>query len=273
MGGGSGGGDTTTVTKSDPWSGQQPYLQQGMAAAQTNYAAGGPQYYQGSTVAPQSTNTQNAYGMVANQVNNNPLQGAATNTTMDTLNGKYLDPSTNPYLAGTFKAGSDQVTTAYNNAVNGQTAGFEAGGRLGSGMQAFNKNQADTTLANSLGNLEATTYGQNYTNERANQLGAINSAGAVQNQGLTNANALGSVGSAQDQYAQNLTNADVNKWNYNQNLPNNTLAQYMGLIQGNYGGSSSTQTPLVGQSLLGNLLGGTALAAGAYNQFGSSSGA
>lgn len=268
MGGSSGGGGTnTTVQKSDPWAAQQPYLQQIMGQAQTNFAAGGPQYYQGSTVAPQSAATQQAYGMVQGDVTNNPLQAAASNQVQNTLNGNYLDPASNPYLQGTFQAGTQQITNAYNSAVNNTTSGAESNGRYGSGMQAYQNNMSNQTLANSLGNLEATTYGQNYNTERANQVGAVGAAGDVQNQALNNANALGSVGTAQDTYAQNQTNANVNQWNYNQNLPNNTLAQYLGLVQGNYGGSSSTQTPLIGQSLLGNLLSGTALAGGAANAF------
>lgn len=270
MGGSSGGGgqNTTTVQNADPWSGQQPYLQTGMAQAQTNLNTGGPQYYPGSTVAPQSAATQQAYGMVQNDVTNNPLQTASSGQVANTLNGNYLNPATNPYLAGTFAAGTQAIDQNYYNTVGNIASGSEANGRYGSGMQMQQNGVADKQLADSLGGLEANTYGANYTAERQNQVNAVGQAGDVQNQALTNANALGSVGTAEDTYAQNNVNADVNKWNYNQNLPNNTLAQFMGLIQGNYGGSTSTQTPLVGQSLLGNLLSGTSLAAGAANAFG-----
>jgi hypothetical protein len=272
MGGSSGGGNTTTTTKSDPWSGQQPYLagwDQGngqltggiFQAAQANYNSGGPQYYNGSTVADQSQATKDAYAATTTAANS-PLQGDASTQVANTLNGNYLNG--NPYLDAQFQAGTRQIGNTYNALVGGQTSGAEAGGRYGSGMQAFQKNQADQTLGDNLNNLYANTYGANYTAERQNQVNAVGQATGVQTQGLANANALGTVGSAQDAYNQSLTDASVNKWNYNQNLPNNNLAQYMGLIQGNYGGSASTTTPLSGQSLLGNLLGAGALGLGAY---------
>jgi hypothetical protein len=45
-GGGGGGGTQTTVQKSDPWSGQQPYLSQQFAEAQKLYQNKTPQYNQ-----------------------------------------------------------------------------------------------------------------------------------------------------------------------------------------------------------------------------------
>ena len=259
---GGSGGQTNTVTKSDPWAGQQPYLQQGFAEAQKNFQSGGPQYYNGSTVANQSQNTQNAYKQMAQQTQNNPLQNASQDQVSKTLNGDYLNG--NPFLDAQFQAGTQGITKAYNDAVGGQTSGAELNGRYGSGMQAFQKGQAQQNLMGGLNNLYANTYGQNYQQERANQVNAVGQAAGVQNQGITNANALGQVGSAQDQYAQSLTDADVAKWNYNQNLANNNLGQYMGLIQGNYGGSQSTQTPMSGQNNLGLGLGLGMSALGAY---------
>jgi len=45
-GGGSGGGTSTnTVTKADPWSGQQPYLTYGFEEAQDRFQADQPQFF------------------------------------------------------------------------------------------------------------------------------------------------------------------------------------------------------------------------------------
>ena len=239
--GGSSGGQSTTVTKSDPWAGQQDYLLKGFQKASEQYDSGTPAYYNGSTVAPQSAATQAGYQQMINSTLNNPLQAASGNEVQKNLRGDYLYG--NPYLDANFNAGAQGITNAYDSAVRGQTANLSGAGRYGSGTQAFMQNQANQTLGTNLNNLYAQTYGQNYQNERQNQVNAVGQAGNVQNQGITNANALGDVGSAQDQYLQSLTDADVNRWNYNQNLNTNKLAQYMGLIQGNYGGSSATMTP------------------------------
>ena len=45
FGGGSQSGSTTTVQKSDPWSGQQPYLTFGFNEAQNLFDSATPQYF------------------------------------------------------------------------------------------------------------------------------------------------------------------------------------------------------------------------------------
>jgi len=260
--GGNSGGQNTTVTKSDPWAGQQPYLKQGFADAQRNYYSNTPSYYQGSTVAPQSNTTKAAYNQLERGVTNNPLQNSATALTQNTLNGKYLYG--NPYLDAQFTAGTHNIANSYNDIVNGQTANFSGAGRYGSGMQAIMQDRANQTLGQNLDDLYANTYGQNYQQERQNQVNAVGQGINLQNQGITNANALGDVGTAKDQYAQSLRDADIERWNYNQNLPTNKLAQYLGLIQGNYGGSSATTTP-TSSNQWGNILGAGALGLGAFS--------
>ena len=55
-----------------------------------------------------------------------------------------------------------------------------------------------------------------------------------------------------------MLNENIQRYNYEQNLQRNKLAQYQGLISGNYGGTSTTQTPIYGTplaSILGTGLG------------------
>lgn len=262
--GGSSGGTSTTVTKSDPWAGQQPYLTQAFQQAQNNYTNNVPQYYQGSTVAPQSGTTTQAMDLQTQRaLNGSPVMSSADTLANNTMNGAYLN--SNPYLDANFNAGSQSIKNNYYDAVRGVSSGAEGGGRYGSGMQAFQKDQADNTLAGGLGNLYNQTYYNNYNTERGNQNAAMGYAPTLANQDYTDLSKLSDVGSAQDTYNQSVTDANVNKWNYNQNLPYNQLAQYAGLINGNYGMSGSTSTPLSGQSLLGNVLSAGALGLGAYS--------
>jgi len=264
MGGSSGGGQNTTVTKSDPWAGQQPYLKTGFEQAQQQLNSSTPEYYQDSTVAPQSETTQQAMQLQAQRaLSGSPVTDSAQNLATNTMNGNYLN--SNPYLDANFAAGTDAITKAYNGAVNQNTAGAVGSGRYGSGMQMFANGQAQDTLAKNLNNLYGQTYYNNYNTERGNQQAMAGQAAGIAGSDYTDLGKLSDVGSAQDQYSQAVTDADVNKWNYNQNLPANKLGQYMGLIQGNYGGSSSTQTPLSGQSLMGSLLGAGMTGLGAYS--------
>lgn len=266
MGGSSGGGgNTTTVSKSEPWAGQQDYLKTGFQQALNQYNSSTPSYYPGQTVAPLSNTTNMAMGLTTQRaLNGNSLMNASQDQLTNTVNGNYLN--SNPFLDANFKAGTDSITKAYNDAVNGQTSGFAGGGRIGSGMQAFYQNQQNDTLAKNLNNLYGQTYYNNYNTERQNQLNATQLAPQFAAQDYINLDALSNVGATQDQRNQNLINADIDRWNYGQNLPANKLSQYMNLVQGNYGGdasSSGTYTPKFSASgMFGNTLGGALGGAG-----------
>ncbi len=255
MGGnsGGGGGGGTTVTKSDPWDQQKPYLEYGFQQAQNQYKGNTPSYYPNDTLAPLSATTNQALALQKQRaLSGNPLMNASQDALTQTANGSMLN--SNPYLDANFKAGADAITRSYNDAVNGQTSGFAGSGRMGSGMQAFYQNQQNDTLAKNLGNLEAQTYYNNYNTERNNQLNATQLAPQFANADFQNLDALSSVGSAEDSNNQNILNSKIDRFNYDQNLPANKLAQYMGLVQGNYGGSgTTTATPTYSK---GNIFGG-----------------
>jgi hypothetical protein len=130
-------------------------------------------------------------------------------------------------------------------------------------------NALTDALTNTAGNLAF----QNYSNERGNMMRADALAPSLANQDYADIAQLAAAGDARRQLAQQGINAAVDRYNYNQNLPYNTLANYMRMIQGNYG-SSSTQTtqsyanPIAGALGLGKssvdpygLLGNIAVAA------------
>lgn len=262
--GSGGGGQSTTVTKADPWAGQQPYLTYGFNQAQNIYQNQSPQYYQGQTVADLSQNTQSAIDMQAQRaMSGSPLTQSGSGLVQGMLQGDYLN--SNPYLDANFKAGAENISKSYYDAINNVNSNSAGAGRYGSGMQDFQTGRANETLADSLGDLYTQTYYNNYNTERSNQNAALSSALNYANQDYTDLSKLAEAGATQDTYQQALTDADVNKWNYEQNMPMNWLSQYMGLIQGNYGSSTSTSTPISGQSTLGNLLGVGAAGAGIYN--------
>lgn len=309
MGGnsGGGGGGGTTITKSDPWDQQKPFLEYGFKQAQDQFKENSPAYYGGETLVPLSRTTNQAIALQKQRaLSGNPLMNtsqnalystaaggmlngnqainqslmAGQNALTDTASGRMLNG--NPYLDANFRAGADSITRSYNDAVNSQTAGFAGAGRTGSGMQAFYQDRQNDTLAKNLGNLASQTYYDNYNNERANQLSTAqigqqtfndnynaeraNQLNATQlapqyaQEDYNNINALSDAGAAEDSNNQQILNAKIDKYNYEQNLPSNKLAQYMGLVQGNYGGSSSnTSTPTYSRgSRLGGALGGAA---------------
>jgi hypothetical protein len=220
-------GSQTTTSSTAPWTGQQPYLTFGFQQAQDLYNHGGPQYYPGATVAPISDETSQALALQAQRaLQGSPLTAAAQASALGTARGDYLSAG-NPYLQNMFSSIANTVTPSV-------TGSFAGAGRYGSGAYA---NALASALANTAGNL---AY-QNYGNERGNMMQANALAPTLANQDYTDIGQLASVGDARQQMAQQGINAAVDRYNYNQNLPYNTLANYMRMIQGNYG-SSSTQT-------------------------------
>ena len=72
---------------------------------------------------------------------------------------------------------------------------------------------------------------------------------------------LAAVGQAREQMQQALVNDQIARFNFTPQLPFNKLAQYAGLIQGNYGGTTTTTAPYNrGEALLNGASAGVGLA-------------
>jgi hypothetical protein len=68
---------------------------------------------------------------------------------------------------------------------------------------------------------------------------------------LSGAAALGEVGAQQRAMQQEAINRDMAKYQYEATAPQQTLANYMSMISGNYGGTTSQTVP--GQGIMGTL--------------------
>lgn len=285
MGGGKGGGggSTTTVQKADPWEGQQPYLKEIFSNAQNLYNSGKlvPNYYPGQTVANQSPWTQQALQMQADRAKSGSgVINSATNTIEDimggsgitgnqglqTLNQMASSSDSNPYLDAMYNRANSQAQSGIN-------ANFSSAGRFGSGAHAAASADAANNLATQL-------YGGAYESDQNRRLSAAQGAGQLYNQGIgqqilgsnvaqqlgnqayTDASALSQAGGIMDDYNQQKINADIDRYNYNAQRPLSALNAYNQLIQGSYGGTStSTGKQSGGSNTLGNVAGG-ALAGG-----------
>jgi hypothetical protein len=248
MGGssGGGGGSQTTVQKADPWSGQQPYLTRGFQDAQKLFLdSPPPSYYPYSTVQPFSPETNTALQLqTMRALNGSPVQDAANNQLTDTLNGNYL------YGGQGFNQAVDAASRRILPQIDSQ---FEAAGRTGSGLASTARTQA---ISDSFAN----QYGQ----ERENQMRGLLTSPSVQAQDYADIDRLKNTGSTLEGYQGGLLNDQVNRYNYGQNITEDQLKQYMNLIQGNYGGTTTTTAPPLtsnsGAGMLGGALGGASLA-------------
>jgi hypothetical protein len=239
-----GGGSTqTTVAQTQPWSAQIPYLQDIFGRAQALYNSNTPQYYPGATMAAPAPESEQALAMQATRAaQGSPMNALAAQQVQASLGGQYLQGS--PYFGQMAQRVAETVTPQ----VNSQ---FAQAGRFGSGAHAESLGQA---LGREIG---ALAY-QNYADERANQLRAAALAPQLAAQDYADIERLAAVGGQREQLAQELINADIARFNFEQSLPFNKLAQYQDLIAGNYG---STRTETVPVYRGANVLGGAATGA------------
>lgn len=235
------------TTTSAPWSAQQPYLMDLFSEAQNLKNKSDLSYYSGKLTADPSQATTNAENMISQRATSgSPLNTQAQGLLSNTLAGNYLN--NNPYLDATFNQAAKNVTANVNSSFGGA-------GRYGSGLN-------QTALATGLSSLANDIYGGNYQAERSRQNAAMQLAPTLANQDYYDLAQLQTVGSNQDTRSQDAINAEIQRYNYNQEAPWQELALYQGLINGNYGGTSTTSSPIYrnkGAGILGGAASGAAL--------------
>lgn len=297
MGGGGSGVPANTTTQQLLPDYAQPYatnlLERGYSLSETPYQAYGGQRTADLTPEQQAglsmtrdraltgaadVNAARAQGMATSQ---GAFLGASPSAGMlqSTINGDYLRPDSNPYLAANVGKAMDDVSGKLSAQFN------SAGGYGGSAHQE--------TAARELGAIANQMYGQNYAQERGNQLQAANLAsGEFANERTNQMRALGmapqigqtdyadasallGVGDVYGQRQQQLLNQQYEDWNRAINYPYQQLDVLSNAIAGSTGGRSTTiqsgaptqYNPTAG-AIGGGLL-GYGVGSMAANQFGS----
>jgi len=228
----------------------QPYMTDAAEAAKGFYKSGSltPAYYPGSTVAPQSMQTRaGIMGTTARAMMGSPLLPAAQQQSLNTISGNYLYAGSNPYLQSAMNAANRGTVQQFGESVlPGLNASFARAGRSSSGAYGNTVGRVAEGLSRTLADNNARMAGNNYTAERGNQMTAIAGAPQLAQADYVDAEKLMGVGALQDEYNQNLTDADVSRYNYNANLNQLGLQNYIGLLNGTAGsvgnGGTSTST-------------------------------
>lgn len=223
--------NTTGAAFSEPWWAVQPYLQDAFSRGQT--LLGQP------AIGAQSPYTQQAIAEQARLATSPGLISSAQQELADTIGGRYLDPSTNPYLQA---AGQNAI----NQALAGVSSRF-SGENYGSSPNREWMTRAATEAVSPF------YFGQ-YGQERGRQFAGLSMAPGLQ---FANVTGLGQAGALEEARAQ----AEVD-------APWTQLARYRGLLTGVPGGSTTSQQQ---QPYFTNpwasALGGGLLGAQLYNQF------
>lgn len=285
-GGGQTQGNTTTVQKSDPWSGQQPYLLGTNASGGTNnpannvpgilptasslYQQGGPQIFPGQTYAP-ATGAQNT--AIQNQellgAGGSPINAPAMNYGVNVLQGNQLNANTanqylTPYANGSMMSAQNpyfqqMAQSTLASVEPGLADQFTQGNRMNSPGAAYGVSKG---LGDAIGGLAYQNYqqGQGLAQNAASQIGANYNTGVQQQENAAllspqiqslpynDATNLYNAGAAQQGLTQNTINDQLSRYNYQQSLPYNMLNWYGGAIGGNYGGTNTLTQPYFQQS-------------------------
>lgn len=218
---------TNQTTTSTPWSEQVPYLKQGFQEAQRLYQdPSRPSFFPGQTFAgPSQSTLQGLAGTEARAMQGNPLVPAAQSEASKSLGGHYLDAG-NPH----FSAMADRVRAEVLPGIDNR---FIGAGRSGSGLHG---RAVGTGLGDAIGSL---AYGD-YNAER-NRMGQYaGMAPQLAQADYLDPQMLGQAGAQREAIAQQPISEAMGRWQYEQNLPNAKLADYMQMVQGNFGGTSNT---------------------------------
>ena len=283
MGKGGGGGGGTTKQVSEPWDAQKGYLKDIFAEAQNLYNTGqlAPDYYAGNTVAPQSQWTQDALQMQADRAMNGDASIGTAKGAMDNItSGNALAGNAGLNALNEMTTAVNPYSTALLNDAVGQAnaqidSGFSGVGRYGSGAHENAKADSVADLTNQFYSnaynqqmQAAQNAAQAYNTGIGQQVVAGQTAQQLANQAYTDAAALSEAGGVKDDYQQQLINADIDRYNYESQQPLTALSNYNQLIQGTYGGTSTTTGQQQSGSLLGGALGGAASGAALGSMFG-----
>lgn len=243
---------STSVSSSEPWAAQQPYLQQLFSRAQQNLN-NPPQYFPTSTVAPQSAATQRGLGMAETTAANlQPFATAGMNAAMYNM-GAGRDVGNDPYLQSAIQAAMQPTIQGFGQAGGPLSAIRSNNMLMNSGGTGTREGIATGLAYRSLGQ-QLTNMAQGMTENayQGAQQRAVQTLGlmpqTLQAQSYP-ASLMSAAGGVQDQYAQALLQDQIARWNFQQNLPAMQLAQYQNMITGNYGGTTTSMgTQPVSQS-------------------------
>jgi len=263
-------GTSTTVMSNAPPAYQQPFIQRGLAEAEKYYDT--PRsYYEGSTVVPFSTRTNEAMaGIDARARAGSPLVTNAQNLTADTMAGNFLNASSNPYLSNAMDAATRPMREAFRQDVMPSIdAAFSSAGRYGSGLQANAQDRAADTYLQNVGDMTSRMAFSNYGDERGRQIAAANAAPTMAELDYLGLERLGQLGAVDEAFAGSALQEDIDRYNFAQEEGRVRLGEFLPQVTGGQFSQQTTAEPLynndaatylgygaTGANILGGLFGG-----------------
>ena len=237
MGGGGGKQDSTTTTSIDP--AIKPYVTYGLEEGKRLYESQTPSFFPGQTYVSPSAQTQQALQMAQERaMAGSPLTGAAQAETLATIQGRGV----NPFLAGALEQTNRLAGEDYLRNIQKLQSGAASMGRYGSSAMGQQAGTAQDIFARALAEQGGQLAYQSAEAERARQMAAVNAAPQMAQADYADIQRLLSVGGAREaQSAAELQDA-MNRFNFEQNLPQAKLSQFANLFSSVPQGTQTVQT-------------------------------
>lgn len=126
------------------------------------------------TIAGLTPEQQQALGMFPGLTQRTEsLSRAGARNIFDTVQGKYLDPTSNPWLRKTYEAAAEPVIASYKYSTAPSTmAAAQRAGQMGGSAYTELEALDRYNLGRNLDELATSIYGQNYSQERGRQIQA-----------------------------------------------------------------------------------------------------
>jgi len=245
------GGSRVTTQTSEPWDAQKDYLTSGFKQAADIYGKGPADYYSGPTLAgftPAETAAQKGIAGYVTGPRAAGQQSYAEGALTRGLSGQVDLSKFNPMMNVLGSQMKSQLEGKVLPGIRQSMVEYQPGG---SSRGDLVQSQAISAANQQMLNKAAEMYGGAYqgAQERATQWGS--QYPSIMNAPLATYGALGQVGEQQRGMQQEAINRDMAKYQYDVSKPQSQLANYMSMISGDYGGTTTQVAP--GQSPLSSL--------------------
>jgi hypothetical protein len=268
-----GGGTQVSTSTTEPWAEQKGYLTGGFDQAKQIYDRGAPGYYPNETLAgfdPAQTAAQQATLGYAMGPRAASMQAGGEGALMRSLGGYtgFNPQQSSDLLAGNVRTGAGTPYNAMENALTQGVIGnlqqnilpglrqqqvqYQPGGSSRAGLE---QNKAVTNAVKSgLTKPLADMYSGAYQTAQGQRLPAANQIIGQQQYGqqmypsimsapLNMYGAMGDVGAQRRAMTQSTIDSDMARYQYEATAPQQQLANYMKMVTGNYGGTTTQTTP------------------------------
>ena len=229
-GGGKGGGGkskATSISTIDPM--LQPYVTYGLKESKRLYQSGTPQYFPGQTYVGPSGATTQALGLAEQRaMQGSPLLQSAQQQALQTIQGRGV----NPYLTGALEAAYAPTVEAAQEATRGLQSTASQAGRYGSDAMTQLAERQASALGRGLGGQLSNLAYQSSEAEAARQANAIANAPQMAQADYQDIQNLMNVGQTREDYAKTALQSDIDRFNFQQNLPYQKLSTFLSSVYG-----------------------------------------